>query len=692
VPLQLDPVTLEVMSRKLAAITDEMYFSVQRAARSSYVKEAADFATALLDPQGDVFAYPPSATFAFLIDTDFKATLDAVPHMEPGDVIITNDPYASGGVSTHLSDLHLFQPYFAGDRVIAWGWSFVHCADIGGAVPGSVSPALTSIFMEGFRIPPLKLMKRGEPNEDLFALLHLNSRMGELNLGDLRAMLGALETGNRRMAELVGKQGAETLLAAERGLQDYTARKARDVLRKIPDGVYEFWDFLDDDMVTGIPIRVRLRMTVNDGLVDLDMSGSDPQVRSAYNVPTMGRRTYWLTFRLTTVLTTFDPLMPHNAGLYRGITVNVPRGSVLRAEFPDAVSVRNSVPYRLFDCISGAIMQAAPKLMPAATGGTLVTFSLSEIGPDGASRVVEAIEPLRCGMGAVNGRDGVDARDNSLNNMRNHPLELVEATSSIRILEYDVRPDSGGPGKWRGGVGQTITAEMLCDGGIILARGLDRMRFPAWGVQGGMPGGKLEVILNRGRADEQRLGKIHELHVKRGDTITLGLPGGGGYGDPMERDVADVLADVRGGFVMREAAERDYGVVIADDAVDAAATKAARARTNAQCATFGFGPDRERWEAVFTDAVMTELNARLYALPKAVRQDVRRDVFEAAVPGITGSAGHAITELLTDPSAAARRLRAALDAMGQGVGGGSASTPPPLPPTRLPQKEGEAAS
>ncbi|MGP0002172.1 MAG: hydantoinase B/oxoprolinase family protein, partial [Acetobacteraceae bacterium] len=574
----------------------------------------------------------------------------------------------------------------------AWGWSFVHCADIGGAVPGSVSPALTSIFMEGFRIPPLKLMKRGEPNEDLFALLHLNSRMGELNLGDLRAMLGALETGNRRIAELVTKQGAETLLAAGRGLQDYTARKARDVLRKIPDGVYEFWDFLDDDMVTGIPIRVRLRMTVNDGLVDLDMSGSDPQVRSAYNVPTMGRRTYWLTFRLTTVLTTFDPLMPHNAGLYRGITVNVPRGSVLRAEFPDAVSVRNSVPYRLFDCISGAIMQAAPKLMPAATGGTLVTFSLSEIGPDGASRVVEAIEPLRCGMGAVNGRDGVDARDNSLNNMRNHPLELVEATSSIRILEYDVRPDSGGPGKWRGGVGQTITAEMLCDGGIILARGLDRMRFPAWGVQGGMPGGKLEVILNRGRADEQRLGKIHELHVKRGDTITLGLPGGGGYGDPMERDVADVLADVRGGFVMREAAERDYGVVIADDAVDAAATKAARARTNAQCATFGFGPDRERWEAVFTDAVMTELNARLYALPKAVRQDVRRDVFEAAVPGITGSAGHAITELLTDPSAAARRLRAALDAMGQGVGGGSASTPPPLPPTRLPQKEGEAAS
>jgi N-methylhydantoinase B len=671
--MPLDAVTLEVLSRKLAAITDEMYFAVQRAARSSYVKEAADFATALLDPDGDVFAYPPSATFAFLIDTDFKATLDAVPHVEPGDVIITNDPYASGGVSTHLSDLHLFQPYFADDRIVAWGWSFVHCADIGGAVPGSVSPALTNIFMEGFRIPPLKLMKRGEPNEDLFALLHLNSRMGELNLGDLRAMLGALETGNRRISELVTKQGADTLLAVQRGLQDDTARRARDVLRKVPDGVYDFWDFLDDDMVTGIPIRVRLRMTVNDGLIDLDMSGSDPQVRSAYNVPTMGRRTYWLTFRLTTVLTTLDPLMLHNAGLYRGITVNVPRGSVLRAEFPDAVSVRNSVPYRLFDSISGAIMQAAPELMPAATGGTLVTFSLSEIGPDGASRVVEAIEPLRCGMGAVNGRDGVDARDNSLNNMRNHPLELVETTSSIRILEYDGRLDSGGPGRWRGGVGQTITAEVLCDGGIILARGLDRMRFPAWGVQGGLPGGKLEVVLNRGRADERRLGKIHELHVRRGDTITIGLPGGGGYGDPMQRDPADVVADVRRGFVSRAAAARDYGVVVADDLVDADATAALRASRGLESkVAFSFGPDRERWEEVFTDAAMTELNERLYALPKAVRQDVRRAVFEAVVPGIADSAGRSVTELLTDPAAASRRLRAQLDALGVGEAGGSA--------------------
>ena len=178
------------------------------------------------------------------------------------------------------------------------------------------------------------------------------------------------------------------------------------------------------------------------------------------------------------------------------------------------------------------------------------------------------------------------------------------------------------------------------------------MRFPAWGVQGGQPGGKLEVIHNRGRADERRLGKIHELHVKRGDTITLGLPGGGGYGDPLQRDPADVLADVQGGFVTCEAATRDYGVVIRrwcggrDGDRGIARARARGCRSTA----FGFGPDRERWEEVFTDAAMTELNDRLYALPKAVRQDVRRAVFEAVVPGITESAGRPITELLTEPA------------------------------------------
>jgi N-methylhydantoinase B len=434
------------------------------------------------------------------------------------------------------------------------------------------------------------------------------------------------------------------------------------VLRRIPDGSYEFCDFMDDDMVTGIPVRVRLKLTARDGEIELDTSGTDPQVRSAYNVPSMGRRMYWLTFRLTTFLTSYDPLMPHNAGLYRGISVRTPRGSVLNAEYPDAVGVRAVAPRRLFDCVTGAILQARPELMPAASGGTSITVALAEIGADGFSRIVEVLEPLRCGMGARQGQDGVDARDNSLNNMRNHPLELIEAQSSILVREYDVRPDSGGPGEWRGGCAQTFTVEVLCDGGVMLARGIDRMRFPPWGAAGGRPGARLEMIHNRGRADERRLGKIHELHMRRGDTLTLNLAGGGGFGDPFRRDPARVLEDVAQGFVSAEGAARDYGVVVRDGCVDEAATGVARHGRGTADGFFDFGADRTAWELVFTDAAMDELNRLLYALPKAVRQDVRQEIFETVVPGITASEGQPLVDLLTDPEAARARLRRALDA------------------------------
>ena len=660
--MELDSVTLEVLSRKLAAITDEMYFSVQRAARSSYVKEAADFAVALLDVAGDIFAYPPSATFAFLVDSYFRGTIDAVPDLAPGDVIITNDPYSSHGLSTHLPDLHVIMPYFIDGRIVAYGWSFVHCSDIGGSLPGSVSPALTSIYQEGFRIPPMKLVRGGVVNADFLALLRVNSRMFDVVLGDIKAMLGAIETGNRRIQDLVAKQGVARLLAAQRDLMDYSAAKAREVLRRIPDGAYEFWDVLDDDMVTGIPIRVRLRMSVNDGAVELDLTGTDPQVRTAYNVPSMGRRMYWLSFRLTTILTTFDPTMPHNAGMYRSISVVNPPGTVLNAEYPDCVSVRNSVSYRLFDSVTGAVMKATPDLLPAPSGGGMVTVSLSEIAADGFSRVLEAIQPLRCGTGAFRGRDGTDVRDNSLNNMKNHPTELVEAQSSVRVLLYDIRPDSGGPGQWRGGAGQMLTLEILCDGGIFLARGLDRMRFQSWGVEGGQPGAAMRAVLNIGRPDERALGKIHELHVRRGDTLTIMMPGGAGFGVPFDRAPEAVESDVRRGFVSVEAAEREYGVVIADGRVDGAATTALRARASntKRPEQFTFDPERAAWEAVFTDPRMQTLNGCLYAMPKAVRQDRRAEIFEAAIPGIASPTRASLATLMPDAEAAGTRLDEAL--------------------------------
>ncbi|MGN6768729.1 MAG: hydantoinase B/oxoprolinase family protein [Rhizobiaceae bacterium] len=657
--MKLDPIKLEIIGKKFSAVLDEMYFAIQRASRSSYVKEAADFSTGVLDVDGNIFAYPPSATFNFLVDSYFVDTIRAVPDVEPGDVILTNDPYLSNGLSTHLPDYHLLRPYFYKGKPIGYGWSFVHCPDVGGAVPTSMSPGLTDIFQEGIRLPPMKLVKAGAANEELFGIIKANTRTPDTVIGDLKAMLGALGIGEIRFGELADRFGIDDISQAARDLQDYAAAKAREVLRMIPDGAYEFWDYMDDDYVSRIPVRIRARMTVKDGEVLIDLSDTDPQVKAGYNVPTLEHRMYWVTFRLTSFITTFDPSIPKNTGMFRHITVKHQKGSILNAEFPDAVNIRASAPYRLFDALTGALIQARPDLMPAATGGTMSPFAYAEPSDDGASRKVEVIEPLRCGMGAFVDRDGVDARDNSLNNMRNHPLELVEHNSSILVIDYDIRQDSGGPGKFRGGVGQLMTVQALRDDGVIVARGMERLRFQPYGIGGGKPGAILRAVFNIGQPDERELGKIHELKMGKGDTLTLMMPGGGGYGDPFERDPALVLQDVRNGFVGIEAAERDYGVVIREDSVDMAATEATRSRREQlpRNEQFDFGPDREAWEAVFDDAAMHDINTRLYALPKSRRQMLRRTLFETVVPGLANGHSGSLSELLHPTDDTRRRLR-----------------------------------
>lgn len=487
-------------------------------------------------------------------------------------------------------------------------------------------------------------------------------------MGDVRAMVGSMEIGAQRVADLIDQHGVEAFLTCQSDLMNYTAAKAREVLRRLPDGEYDFWDYMDDDMISRVPVRVRVKMTVNDGNVHLDLTGSDPHSKTAYNVPTNGQRNYWISFRLTSFLTTYDQTMYKNAGLYRHISAHNPKGTIFHAEFPDAVSIRASAPWRLSDAVAGTILKAAPDLMCAVTGGTMMPFALAEHTAEGG-RIVNVIQPLRVGMGAFCGRDGVDGRDNSMNNMRNHPLEMVEHDSGVVIRNYDLRPDSGGPGRWRGGAGQQLTLEILRDGGVIVARGMERMRFPPWGVDGGQPGVVLRVILNQGQPNEREVGKIHELHVNAGDTLTVLMPGGGGFGDPYLREPKSVLQDVILGFVSRSGAKRDYGVVIKGAAVDLAATKTlrlSRKRDNVG-ADFGFGSERLAWESVFDDTTMFEINQRLLNLPKSVRHDRRRRLFEDAVPGLAGGT-KTLAKLLANPDAARVRLRRAMkDAFGAGA-------------------------
>ena len=674
---RLDPVTLEILSNKTSAATDQMAATLQRSARSTFVKEAADFGTGLVDPSGRVFAYPSSASVQFLIDSDCGPTIRAVPDVEPGDVIVTNDPYASEGLASHMPDLHMLRPYFHKGRVVCYGWCYIHATDIGGAVPSSISPSNREIFQEGLRIPPIKAVRKGHFNPDFVALFAANSRTPAMNMGDVQAMVGCLETGAREVTEMITRHGIDAVLACQDELQDYSALKSRQVLRRLPDGVFDFWDYMDDDLVSSIPVRLRVRMSVDDGRVNFDFSGTDPQVDSAYNIATAGKRHHWLTVRLTGFMLTHDPTMPLNAGLFRHITVTNPPGTIINAEFPAAVGIRHATGRRLTDAMTGALLKAAPESVAAPTCGATVPFVLAEADPRTGGRRLMVIEPLRGGMGAWNGGDGVDARDATTSNLNNHPIEVVEAEAGVIVREYDVPIDSGGPGRWRGGTGQMLTIEVLRDGGTILARGMERMRFPPYGVAGGRPGAPFRAILNKGRPGERPLSKIDQLAVGAGDTVTFMLPGASGYGDPYRRPPAKVLEDVEMGFVSRAAAESEYGVIIVEGRVDSDAThrRRDRSRDGTPRHGFDFGTEREAWETVFDDATMEEINRRLFLLPPSLRSKTRRRIFARALPDLPPVGGRPLAEVVADADEVRARLCSAMNAI-LGPADDAAGAPP----------------
>lgn len=625
--MKLDSVTLAILGNKLAAVSEEMCLTLQRTGRTLYVKETADFACALAGLDGRFFAYPRSIGVSGFVGLECQPTIAAVGPLEPGDVILTNDPYRSEGLSTHLPDLHMIEPYFHEGRIVAYGWCFVHCSDVGGRVPSSISPVNTEIFQEGLRIPPVKLMRRGEMVPEVRLFLDANSRTPDANMGDIRAMLAALAAGRRRLEQTIAQHGTDAVSAAATDLMSYAAQKARAVLRRVPDGTYRFSDYLDDDAATQLPVRIALTATFADGTVHLDFTGTDPQVATAMNIPSRGRPHAWLTLRVLALVNTLDPTTPLNAGLLEPVRIAAPEGSLVNPQEPAATGVRHAAAIRVNDVLNGAFGQALPQAMPAASSGTVIPVVMAE--PDGrGGRRVQVIEPMIGGTGARSGRDGVDGRDSGISNLANNPVETVEAELGVEIMSYALRPDSGGAGRWRGGCGMELTFRALTDDTNVLGRGMERLLFRPWGSNGGRPGAPGELIVNRGRPDERRLGKIDVLTVNAGDTITFLTPGAGGWGDPAERDTAAVRHDVRNGFVTAEAAARDYGVVIHGGEVDEAGTRLRRA---AMQPTGGYGPERERWDAVFTPELMDRLNTGLVALPGSTRQRRRRDIFAQAL-------------------------------------------------------------
>lgn len=570
---RVDPVALEILKNALSTLADEMSIVMVRTAYSLTLRDGQDFSTAVCDRRGQFIAQGSTAGPIHLGSFPGVMARIAGEHggtTRPGDVFIANDPYGSGGM--HLPDVFVVKPVFAGGRLIGYATTLGHQCDIGGLTPGSMNIYSTEVYQEGLRIPLLKLYEAGQPNLTMHRIIEKNVRLPVEVMGDLRAQLAACTVCERGLQRIHAQHGPEAFECHVDALHDNAELVMRKELMELPAGTYEFEDWLDGLGDAPEPIRFRLALTVRDGRVKLDWTGTSPQVQAAINAPVA--TTYSMSYAALRCLVR-EPI-PNCQGFTRPIEVHAPPGSIVNPLEPAACASRGIVAYRLLDVIFGALAQAAPERMPAASEGGPTAVLLGGKREDGRSFVFFDCE---CGCwGGRDGRDGADGVANLACNGTNQSTEVVEASVPIEITHYGLAPNSGGPGRYRGGYAITKGYRLLEESCTADIRSDRRAKLP-YGLQGGMPGTPSWNIVNPGPG--QRLLPVcpmESLVMKRGDVYFHVQPGGGGYGNPLEREPASVLEDVRDGLVTEAYARDVYGVVIGRDGVDEAATAALRAR------------------------------------------------------------------------------------------------------------------
>ncbi|MSQ72678.1 MAG: hydantoinase B/oxoprolinase family protein [Betaproteobacteria bacterium] len=631
--MKTNPIVLEMLMQRFRSVAEEMGYSVQRTGYTAFVNETADLGVALVTPAGEIFGYPKGIGITMFINLDMADAFRSFDSYDEGDIVITNDPYTSGALSSHLPDVNLFRPVFHQGKLVCFTFAYVHSTDVGGNVAGSLTPSNYEVFQEGIRIPPIKLYRKDVPNDDVLKLIMNNVRVPADNWGDLRAMITALRVGERRVHELIERYGLADFQSAMDDCLAYSETRARAVIRRIPEGTYRFHDYLDDDVASEVPVRLAVAITVKGDAMHFDFTGTDPQLKSAFNLYSAGKPHPWLIYKLISVFMTMEPDMPFNAGMMRPVSVTAPEGSVVNCVFPAAIGLRTTMGVRLQDAVMGALAQALPEYIPAAGSGTIVPIVFAEPSASGRGVEVNVLEPLSGGTGGCVMADGLHARDVvDIANLRNNPLEAVESKSSTRVLQYALRADSAGAGEFRGGCGIVFEFEVLAPDCVIIARGMERLRFQPWGLLGGGCGANGLIEVKRAGAERfEVIAKADALRATIGDTVRLSTAGGGGYGDPLGRDAHRVLDDVLNGFVSIAGAERDYGVVVRNGTLDAPATaklRGSRPRA-ASPALHTLGEARDRYEQLWNAPVSAAFSALLFSLPQPLRYEARGRLWRA---------------------------------------------------------------
>lgn len=558
---QVDLIIAEVVGNALQSVAEESSVALIRSAYSTNIKERRDCSSALFGPDGGLVALAENIPIHLGSMQGLVSEIAGRArewNLQPGDVIIANDPYRGGG--SHLPDVTVVQPVFYEGRLVAYASNIAHWSDVGGRTPGvGTAGDSTEVLQEGLRIPPTRIVAGGEMRAEILDLLLLNMRSREERAGDLRAQIAALHLAERRLLELFQKHGRDTVMSCIKELWDYSERRLRSALRNIPEGTYRFTDFMDDDGITPEPLPVQVAVSVFHGAnpsIRFDFSGTAPQVRGGINM-------VWAALVATVyyaVKAVVAPDVPPNAGFQRAIRIHAPERTLVNASEPAAVGGRTDTCQRVVDAIMGALSQAVPERIVAASNGatTAIIFGGTEALTGQEFVYVEA---LGGGMGAGVHHDGWDGVQVHITNTSNLPIEAMEMEYPLRVLRYGLVPDSGGPGRRRGGL--AIRKDIQALRPVLFSAHSDRHRLRPWGIAGGMPGGCGRFILNPDTPTERPIpSKTSNVLVKQGDVVSAQTAGGGGFGPPVEREPERVARDYAIGKISAVSAREHYGVVL----------------------------------------------------------------------------------------------------------------------------------
>ena len=554
--MKIDGILLEVIGNTFMSIAEEMGAVLVKSAYSTNIKERKDCSCALFDAAGNTIAqaeHIPMHLGSMLgligeIKRHFK-----LEEIKPGDMFIANDPYNGGG--THLPDIAVASPVFYDGEIVAFVANIAHHNDVGGRVPGSNAADSDSIYAEGIRIPTVKIFREGELDKDILNLILLNCRVRHIRLGDLNAQFACNKKGVQRMEDVCAKYGKETVALCMEELLDYSERKIRMALSAIPNGSHEFEDYLDSDGLGSDPIKLNVKVAIKDEDIELDFTDNPDQVKGAINLPLSALRAS-VYYAIRSIV---DPSLPSNGGYYRAIHIKSRPGCILGCTEPAACAGRSDTAQRVADMIFGAMSEVVPHQVIAGSNSSITGVYFGGVSPDTGEYYVY-METFGGGSGARFNKDGLSCVQVHMSNTSNLPIESMEVEFPYMVERYELVTDSGGPGKYRGGLSMSKDIHVLGHDSEFTIKA-DRQKVPPYGLFGGKPGlpGLITIYPDTDEArtvDSKKSGNL----LKANGVLRCQMPGAGGYGNPLERSRELLIKDLEEGYVSPESAMRDYGM------------------------------------------------------------------------------------------------------------------------------------